>query len=78
MLVCLGYVSGVYVVQVSFPLIGQQGLVHFFRYRPLLSIGWRIEQIFTLTPGGKLPINVGDPDPEDPHDFGPPASRIWI
>jgi hypothetical protein len=32
----------VYFVQVSLLLIGQQGLVDFFRYRPLLPIGWRI------------------------------------
>ncbi len=33
---------GVYCVQVSMLLIGQQG---FFWYRPLLPIGWRIVQI---------------------------------
>jgi hypothetical protein len=39
-------VSGVYNVHVlSLLLIGQQGLVDFFRYRPLLPIGWRIVQI---------------------------------
>jgi hypothetical protein len=38
-------VSGVYLVQVSLLLIGQRGLGHFFRYRPLLLIGWRIVQI---------------------------------
>ncbi len=38
-------VSGVYLVQVSVLLIGQQGLGHFFRYRPLLPIGWRTVQI---------------------------------
>ncbi len=31
-------------VQVFLLLIGQQGLGHFFRYRPLLPIGWRIVQ----------------------------------
>jgi hypothetical protein len=41
----LNNVSGVYFVQVSLLLIGQQGLGHFFRYHPLLSIGWRIVQI---------------------------------
>jgi hypothetical protein len=41
----LNNVSGVYFVQVSLLLIGQQGLRHFFRYRPLLLIGWRIVQI---------------------------------
>jgi hypothetical protein len=41
----LNNVSGVYLVQVSLLLIGQQGLGHFFRYRPLLPIGWRIVQI---------------------------------
>ncbi len=38
-------VVGVYLVQVSLLLIGQQSLGHFFRYRPLLLIGWRIVQI---------------------------------
>ncbi len=37
----LNNVSGVYLVQVSLLLIGPQGLGHFFRYRPLLPIGWR-------------------------------------
>ena len=41
----LNNVSGVYLVQVSMLLIGQRGLGHFFRYRPLLPIGWRIVQI---------------------------------
>jgi hypothetical protein len=35
----------VYLIQVSLLLIGQKGLGHFFRYRPLLSIGRRIVQI---------------------------------
>jgi hypothetical protein len=35
----------VYLTQVSLLLIGQQHLVDFFRYRPLLPIGWRIMQI---------------------------------
>jgi hypothetical protein len=30
--------SGVYLIQVSLLFIGQQGLVDFFRYRPLLPI----------------------------------------
>jgi hypothetical protein len=34
-----------YLVHVSLLLIGQQGLGHFFRYRLLLPIGWRIVQI---------------------------------
>jgi hypothetical protein len=34
-----------YLVKVSLLLIGQQGLVDFFRYRPLLPIGLRIVQI---------------------------------
>jgi hypothetical protein len=38
-------VTGVYVVQISLLLIGQQGLRHIFRYRPLLPIGWNIVQI---------------------------------
>ncbi len=40
--------SGVYFIQVSLLLIGLQGLGHFFRYRPLLSIGCRIEHILRL------------------------------
>jgi hypothetical protein len=36
---------GVYLVQVSLLLIGQQGLGDLFRYRPLLPIDWRITQI---------------------------------
>jgi hypothetical protein len=39
MRVCVG------LTQVSLLLIGQQGFVGFFRYRPLLPIGWRIEHI---------------------------------
>jgi hypothetical protein len=35
----------VYFVQVSWLLISQQVLGHFFRYRSLLPIGWRIVQI---------------------------------
>jgi hypothetical protein len=38
----LNNVSGVYLIQL---LIGQQGLVDFFSYRPLLPIGRRIVQI---------------------------------
>jgi hypothetical protein len=45
-------VSGLYLVQVSLFFIGQQGLGHFFRYQPLLPIGWRIAEIFTPTPEG--------------------------
>ncbi len=41
----LNNVSDVYLGQVSLLLINQQGLRHFFRYRPLLPIGWRIVQI---------------------------------
>jgi hypothetical protein len=48
----LNNVSGVYLTQVSLLLIGQQGLVDFFRYRPLLPIGWGIVQILR-TAGGK-------------------------
>jgi hypothetical protein len=44
-LVWLINVIGVYLAQVSVPLIGQQGLGDFFRYRPLFPIGWRIVQI---------------------------------
>jgi hypothetical protein len=35
----------VYLVQVFLLLIGQQGLVYFFRYLSLLPISWRIVQI---------------------------------
>jgi hypothetical protein len=35
----LNNVSGVYLIQVSLLLNGEQGLVDFLRYRPLLSIG---------------------------------------
>jgi hypothetical protein len=38
-------VSGVYLIPVSLILIGQQGLVDFFRYQPLLPIGWMTAQI---------------------------------
>ncbi len=38
-------VKGVYLVQVFLILIGQLGLGHFHRCRPLLPIGWRIVQI---------------------------------
>jgi hypothetical protein len=38
----LNNVSGVYLIQL---IIGQQGLVDFFSYRPLLPIGWSIVQI---------------------------------
>jgi hypothetical protein len=41
----LNNVSGVYLVRVSLILTGQQGLGHFFRYRPLLPNGWRTVQI---------------------------------
>jgi hypothetical protein len=45
--VCVGLImlGGVYLVRFSFFFICQQGLGHFFRYRPLLPIGWRIVQI---------------------------------
>jgi hypothetical protein len=41
----LNNVTGVYLVRVSLLLIDQQSFRHFVRYRPLLSIGWRIVQI---------------------------------
>jgi hypothetical protein len=41
----LNNVNGVYLVQVSLFLIDQQGFGHFFRYRLLLPIVWRIVQI---------------------------------
>jgi hypothetical protein len=40
--------SGVNLIQVSLLFIGQQGLGHFFMYRPLLPIGWRIVQILRI------------------------------
>jgi hypothetical protein len=43
--VWLNNVRAVYLTQVSLLLIGQQGLVDFFRHRPLLFIGLRIVQI---------------------------------
>jgi hypothetical protein len=43
---CLLYNGvGVYLVQVSLLLVGQQGLGQFFWYRPFLPICWRIVQI---------------------------------
>jgi hypothetical protein len=39
-----------YLVQVPLLLIGQQGLGHFFRYRLLFHIGWRIVQSLRQTP----------------------------
>jgi hypothetical protein len=44
-LLWLNDVIGVYLVRVSLLLIGQQGLEDFFRFPPLLPIGWRIVQI---------------------------------
>jgi hypothetical protein len=41
----LNNVSGVYLFQFPLPLIGQHCWGHFFRYRPVLLIGWRIGQI---------------------------------
>ncbi len=41
----LNIVSGVYLVQVPLLLIGQHCWGHFFRYRPVLLIGWRTGQI---------------------------------
>jgi hypothetical protein len=41
----LNNVVGVYLIQVSLILIGQQGLVDLFTYRPSPSIGWRIVQM---------------------------------
>jgi hypothetical protein len=50
----LNNVSGAYFVQVSLLLIGQQVLGHFFRYQPLLSIGWVIVQILRHAGGKRL------------------------
>jgi hypothetical protein len=41
----LNNVTGLYLVQFPLLLIGEQGLGLFFKYRPLLLIGWRIMQI---------------------------------
>jgi hypothetical protein len=41
----LNNVSGMYLVQISLLLIGQQGLGNFLEYRGLLPIGWRAVQI---------------------------------
>jgi hypothetical protein len=46
----LNNVSGVFSIQVSLLLIGQQDLADFFRYLALLPIGWRIVQNITITP----------------------------
>jgi hypothetical protein len=44
-LIAMSHVSNNYIVQVSLLLFGQQGLEHFFNYRPLLPFGWRILKI---------------------------------
>ncbi len=45
--VCVGLImlAAVYLVEVSLLLIGRRGLGHFFRYWPLLLIGWRIVKV---------------------------------
>jgi hypothetical protein len=43
-----------YLIQVSLLLIGQQGYADFFRYRPLLRIGWRILQFYAKARGKRL------------------------
>jgi hypothetical protein len=43
----LNNVRGMYLVQVSLLLIGQEGLGNFIRYRLLLQIGWRNVQYAT-------------------------------
>ncbi len=48
-------VNGVYIVQVSLLLIGQQCLEHFFRYRPLLPIGGGLCKLYAKA-GGKWQI----------------------
>jgi hypothetical protein len=50
----LNNVTGVHLVQVSLLLIGQQGLGHLFKYRPLLPNGWRIVQIYANVIGKRL------------------------
>jgi hypothetical protein len=47
----LNKVTGVYLVQISLLLIGQQGLGYFFWYRLLLFIGWKFVQSTTKTQG---------------------------
>ncbi len=44
-LIMLSACTGRYLVHVFLFLIGRQVLGHFFRYKPLLPIGWRIVQI---------------------------------
>jgi len=47
----LNNVSSVHLTQLSLLPIGQQHLVDFFRYRPLLPIGWRIVQVLRQRQG---------------------------
>ncbi len=47
----LNNVRGIYLVQLSLLFIGQDGLGQFFRYRPLLPIGWRIVEIYANAEG---------------------------
>ncbi len=59
------YFSRVYVglimFQVSLLLIGQQGLVNFFRYRSLLPIGWRIVLVHILRQRRRKTTNTAPP-----------------
>jgi hypothetical protein len=57
----------VYLVQVSLLFIGQHGLGHFSRYRPLLPIDWRLQKIFIL---------VGSPTPKLVAAFAEFTTRI--
>ncbi len=51
----LNNVAGIYLVQVSLLPIGQQGLVDFFRYRPLFPLAGGLCK-FYANAGGKQPI----------------------
>jgi hypothetical protein len=50
----LNSVGGVCLTQVSLFLIGQQYLVDFFRYQPLLLIGWQIVQFYANAGGQQI------------------------
>jgi hypothetical protein len=52
----LNNVTGVYLVQASLLLIGQQGFERFFKYQLSLPIGWSICK-FYANAGGKRPIH---------------------
>ena len=47
----LNNVSGVYLIQVSLLLIGQQGLGHVFRYRPCFQLAGGLCKFYASTAG---------------------------